>query len=342
MTKERLGPIKSNWGLPVKFTSTVPAANYVRIFNALTTGSPKIAADGKDNHVSLTLSPKGGFGSVILTGSGGNVLVTGSGGTNYLSVNGSLTGQATRIFAEGADTNIALLIAGKGYGKVDVNGVRLKAGSVFQRRHVQTSPDPGSTTTTYTTGGAALVVGSPTTPLSINTRTRRYRRNTNNITVGSGILQTGYTSTQRRWDPHLEGLLFTGTDITHVRYWFGLFSASPNNVNDPAALHFAAFRYITSVDGTAFWRTVTSDGATSNIKTSTAAIAASTEYRLRIECELAIPEGRFYVDDVLVGTHTANLPALDTMLGHGLWFQPLATAGGTRFFEWSYVDLSMN
>jgi hypothetical protein len=98
----------------------------------------------------------------------------------------------------------------------------------------------------------------------------------------------------------------TGADITSIRLWLGLFTASPSTASDPASQHIAAFRYDTTADGTAFWRTVTKDGTTINAAASSLAIAADTIYLFRIELDAS--EVRFYSGTTLLATHTANLP----------------------------------
>lgn len=101
--------------------------------------------------------------------------------------------------------------------------------------------------------------------------------------------------------------------ITSVRYMIGLGS----NRLGPAAipnLEVACFRYDSSTDGTAFWRTVTNTtGGAGTVTTTTAAFTANTVYRLMIDYTGTSP--KFYVDDVLVATHGATLPSTSADLG---------------------------
>jgi len=110
------------------------------------------------------------------------------------------------------------------------------------------------------------------------------------------------------WLPRIVNVIKTGTDITSVRIWCGMITnASPYTSDDPAGGDYAAFRYSTAADGTAFWRTFTKDGTTSTVTTTTAAIAADTKYILEVRYDSASSVG-FYVNNALVATHTTHLP----------------------------------
>lgn len=119
--------------------------------------------------------------------------------------------------------------------------------------------------------------------------------------------------------------IHTGPFITDTRIWVGLFASTPMAATDPA-IHGAGFRYSTDVDGTAFWRCWSNDGAgAGTVTTTTAAIAANSS------CHLFIDQSdsaaiRFYVDGTLVATHSTDLPALTTLLGRNLRIRNLAAA----------------
>lgn len=105
----------------------------------------------------------------------------------------------------------------------------------------------------------------------------------------------------------------------NVRRWIGAWSADPSATGAPTTQHMAAFRYDTGVDGTAFWRCVTCDGA-SGVTTTTTTVAAGTaaqENVFRIETDGALGHVAFYIDDVCVALHTTNLPGNTTNLFHG-------------------------
>jgi hypothetical protein len=119
-------------------------------------------------------------------------------------------------------------------------------------------------------------------------------------------LYTGASSVSERVT--FTGRIAVPTDITDVRIYFGLVSASPLAYTDLAgnSVTGAVLRYATDADGTAFWRTVTSNGSSQTVTTTTAAIASAGYYSARVEMESGV--ARFYLDDVLIATHTTYVP----------------------------------
>lgn len=168
--------------------------------------------------------------------------------------------------------------------------------------------------------------GWKTTPVfdagdaTLSPSARPYARATTAGTTGStgGIRPTNYggngENVRPEWFPEYVHHMGTRTLVTSIRLWHGFSSASLDAVDMPTTQHVAAFRYSTGVDGTAFWRCVTCDGA-SNVTTTTTtvAIATSTFYDLRIEFTAASTV-LFYINDVLVATHTTNTPGTTTGL----------------------------
>jgi hypothetical protein len=130
--------------------------------------------------------------------------------------------------------------------------------------------------------------------------------------------------------------------ITSYRLWVGLFSGSVHTSSDPA-VHGAGFRYDTGADGTAFWRTWSNDGtSTGTVTTTSASVVASTAYRLRIHVQDSTYSGleqvRFWVNDVLVATHTTNLPLTGfTLIPHVRLTTLTAAARG---IAWGRIALS--
>lgn len=148
-----------------------------------------------------------------------------------------------------------------------------------------------------------------------------------------------YTSCRRDWFPELVMRIKMGDSasilVTTVRYWMGLFSADPRASATPTA-HYAAFRYDTVADGTAFWRAVTDNGSgTPTVVTTDAPVAGDLVQTLRIK--LNATQALFYVDDVLKATITTTLPTSTQLLGPGLRVQTLANA--QRGFRWGRIAL---
>lgn len=137
---------------------------------------------------------------------------------------------------------------------------------------------------------------------------------TNN--ADAGWLSSAFSQTRFDYRPMWRCTMRTGGVITVVRNWLGLFASTPMASSDPA-IDGAAFRYDTGVDGTAFWRTWTNDGAGGGtVTTTTVAMTVDTNYRLLIAVDTAGANVRFYINDVLVATHVANLPTAAVNLGH--------------------------
>lgn len=131
-----------------------------------------------------------------------------------------------------------------------------------------------------------------------------------------GLTPAAFTDwVQRRWNPDLYmRISVDDTAITTNRIWCGWVSAAMTGKDAPTTEHVAAFRYATTVDGTAFWRCVTHDGgATPTVTTTTTAIAVGGTYNLRIA--MSGSSVYFYIDGALVATHTTALPGTSTGLG---------------------------
>ena len=144
----------------------------------------------------------------------------------------------------------------------------------------------------------------------------------------------GYsTFTQPRCRPRAIFRIQTPATITSARWFVGLGSARLG----PAAVlngEVACFRYDTGADGTAFWRVVTNTASgAGTVTTTTVAFAASTTYLLEIDYSGAAP--KFYIDNVLVATHTTTIPLVDSNLGLSVICYTLST--GARSIAVNYV-----
>ena len=158
---------------------------------------------------------------------------------------------------------------------------------------------------------------------------------TTTLADSAGIFPSESTI-QRRWGIIEWWVIKTGalsTDIENARIWIGSGSAALSGSDEPV-LHYMAFRYSTSIDSTAFWACVT-DGATGTPETTTTtvAITADTRYLMRIDAS-ATDNVRFYINDVLVATHTTNLPTSSTNQRPAFSITNLS-AGTTRAIKFS-------
>ncbi len=128
----------------------------------------------------------------------------------------------------------------------------------------------------------------------------------------------------------------TGPSLAECRVWVGFGDNASNAIagsDTPWSLPKAcvALRYSTAVDGTAFFRFVTSIGdgvATDQTETiTTVAAAVDTRYKVRI-----VPTAgsiACYVNGALVATHTTNLPVFTTAYGHFMTITTLENVAKT-------------
>jgi hypothetical protein len=135
---------------------------------------------------------------------------------------------------------------------------------------------------------------------------------------------------QPRWGGELVLHLYIQGVAGSVRIAAGLSDAGVGTVPSildatTNARNQAYFSYDTSVDGTAFWRTVTSNAGANTRTATTVAIANDTVYTLRIS--FAAGTYSFYIDDVLTNTHTTNLPTSSTTIGVAFGVKNLAANG---------------
>lgn len=106
-------------------TVSSPVNGFTVIMSA-TGVAVRIQAKGSDTNIGASLASKG-TGTVVLRSNALDVLtVTGiASGVNGLGVVASATGNPVIVGAAGGDTNINLLLAPKGSGSIDINGVPL-------------------------------------------------------------------------------------------------------------------------------------------------------------------------------------------------------------------------
>lgn len=184
-------------------------------------------------------------------------------------------------------------------------------------RIIQVLANPGAATFTNVGLAAAPTVTSPTAAASDDQADGPHVRINTATTLNSDAsIVTPFTICRSAWIPEFTTAVRTHTTLANIRIWAGLFSGTPVAAADPALVG-AAFRYDTSVDGTAFWRCWTNDGTTTGLATTTTVgIATSSKYRLRIEFRGTVGVNAtavwFYINDVNVARHTTELPGGST------------------------------
>jgi len=139
------------------------------------------------------------------------------------------------------------------------------------------------------------------------------------ISTGDGLYHTCTATTAIGWatgnnfETGLRGVatfyMRTGSNITSLRYWIGLFNSSGVLSNDSmltTATPGLAFRYSTNVPDTN-WQAVSSDGSAQVVTDTGVAVVADTRFKFSVD--FTDPASiKFYINDALVATHT-TVPA---------------------------------
>lgn len=129
-----------------------------------------------------------------------------------------------------------------------------------------------------------------------------------------GRRSTTFNLTRRAHEPVFTAVIKTGSPVTNLRLWVGLFSAMVTNVDTIAAgTQAAAFRFST-VAGDVTWRGICNDGTTqSSAVDSGVAVAENTKYKLTLRFTGSAVG--FSINDDVEFFVTTNLPATTTDLG---------------------------
>lgn len=290
---------------------------HVHKFTLLRKGFPqKICACGEVRGIS---SMKVGQNTIDVGGAGAGDVIRWSGAQAALAAGDlamdTVSGRP-RAFIEGESKDLP-------HVDESIGGGRRRMWGIQQNANLTTLNQIGFVTApTINTPGAAAVVHDDA---SGNGQFIEYATG---AVVGqdAGWLSTAFSQTMRNYRFIHDMWIKTGADITNVRFWLGMFSATPMASATPA-VHAAAFRYDTAADGTVFWRIVTIDGTTTNAQVTTTAIAINTTYRLRIVWAVGVGTVRFFINGVLVGSSTTNLPTTSTLLGHVEQARNITVAG---------------
>lgn len=201
---------------------------------------------------------------------------------------------------------------------------------------------------------SAWIIGSGTTPLALGDQHSESLSGAAGANVNASATQGG----GRRWttvattsnNPLIQGNLIwrTGRHITakarfaigensNERVWFVMTDQTGNthSTADNPAGNYAGFLYSSGV--TNFWQTVTKDNTTQTAKTSAVAVDTSPHW-FRIVFDDDSSQILFYIDGVLVGTHTSgqNLPSSGTNLRYALTLCTTEDVAKTLTYEQLY------
>lgn len=188
-------------------------------------------------------------------------------------------------------------------------------------------------TTTRTAVGIPAPTVLPATPTSSDDSDAPWQTFTTVTTAGvqpAGLISAAFNLFRAGWYPRCRFIIKTPADLTNYRLIVGFFSANPDAL--PTNIGGAYFRYSTDVDGTAFFRTCTANGAAPDVKTTVFPIAASTIYALGVDFVPPDPYVRGQTPKAIkfaiataqaeetVSYHTAQIPVASTQLGWGVRF----------------------
>lgn len=170
-----------------------------------------------------------------------------------------------------------------------------------RRRQLRAQAQAGQTTLDTFGVGTLTVAGTPSVFDSAKGPHVKY---TSGTSVGDECGLISPVLLQRRWDFDFELYVQLGV-VTNSRMWFGLFESDPMGVVDPTSIECVGFRFDAATDqggGGGDFKTVSSDGTSTTIKSTGVALAAATSYRLRVR-HVGSGAFEFYVNDQLVNVH---------------------------------------
>lgn len=131
----------------------------------------------------------------------------------------------------------------------------------------------------------------------------------------AGWISSAFSQTRFDYRPNWRCAMRTGPVITVVRYWLGMFSATPIASDDPT-VHGFGFRFSTSA-GDVNWMAWSNDNSGGGTIVDTGIpVVADTSYLLVAIVNAGGGSIRYYINDVLVATISTNLPGAANNLGH--------------------------
>jgi cytoskeletal protein CcmA (bactofilin family) len=154
----------------------------------------------------------------------------------------------------------------------------------------------------YGTTDTLTLTGTPSSTLD-NERTLLTAINHAAATSGTAAaVITATVKVRREWEPKASFLTGLPFSLTASRWWCGLASVAITNSDFPS-INMAAFRWST-VAGDTVLKTYTSDGVNNELKSTTYVPVADAFFMYDLEIEMDDTQVRFYIEGVLVTTHT--------------------------------------
>lgn len=148
------------------------------------------------------------------------------------------------------------------------------------------------------------------------------------INTDRGLEMTTFNYFSRQLNPLANWVIKTPSDLTSYRLFMVLTAASFAPSTDTplgGGSGLIGFRYSTAA-GDGGWVGYSSDGVSTSVTATVAAIATSTRYLLRIRVDESVPAVYFSVNNGTEVSLTTNLPAAGQALGYLLAFRNLVGA----------------
>jgi hypothetical protein len=206
---------------------------------------------------------------------------------------------------------------------------------LFSQRQRQAIPNFGNTTVYQIGQGNHSASGTQTSADDADGCWHNFA--TTAVANNQAYLSNNASSSRRDHEETLIVRFKTAASIAAMRLWgAGWFS---NLVTaggaDAPNIHIAAFRFSTNAGDTNWMAVTAGAGGVWTITDTGVAVAINTIYVFRIEFDETTPEIRFYINDVLVATHSTNLPDATTQIYYGISVTTLETV--SKSFKWSRI-----
>lgn len=246
--------------------------------------------------------------------------------------NTALGGDLSGTFSAATVVSASASVAGKAMFANDLEETALEAlqsndtrllNHFIKKRQLQWYSAVGGTTGINQGHTSAPTISG--TVSNVDSSSRAAIRTVTGSTSGNsaGVL-SGIDVARAGWLPLAVFSDTIGNTITSYRHWIGWVSADLAGVATPTTQDVAAFSYDTGRDGTVFFRTVTCDGSTATVTATTVAVTAAQTYSFLVV--VLASSVLFYIDGVLVNTHTTHLPNTGNIMGWQMTVTTLTSA----------------
>lgn len=128
----------------------------------------------------------------------------------------------------------------------------------------------------------------------------------------------------------------TGPNLSDGSQTYNVLFGFTNDNTTVSPIRGAYFRYDSAVSPN--WRIVSRKTSVETITTTSIPYAVSTKYNLKVVCTPTAVT--YYIDGVLVGTHTTNIPdsASEAMIPHATIIKSVGTT--ERYFELDWIEIT--